>query len=73
MIQELELIKSSPEKDVTMCSASFFQSTVCLIPNFHLELLSGALNVSSCSGQDLIFVDVDGKCQFSVGRAPFCS
>jgi len=38
---------------------------VCLIPDFHPELLSGALKVSSCSGHDLIFVDVDGKCQFS--------
>ena len=47
------------------CSASFSQSTVCLIPGFHPELLSGALKVSSYSGHDLIFVDVDGKCQFS--------
>ena len=40
-------------------------------PDFHPELLSGALKVSSCRGHDLIFVDVDGICQFSVGIAPF--
>ena len=38
---------------------------MCLIPGFHPELLSGALKVSSYSGHGLIFVDVDGKCQFS--------
>ena len=30
--------------------------------DFHPELLSGSLKVSSCSGHDLIFIDVDGKC-----------
>ena len=54
-------------------SASFSQKTECFIPDFHPELLSGALKVSSCSSHDLIFVDVGGKCQSSVGRAPFCS
>ena len=53
------------------CSASVSQSTECLIPDFHPELLSGALKFSSCSGHDLVFVDVDGKCQFSFGRVPF--
>ena len=38
----------------------FPQSTECLIPDFHPELLSGAFKVSSCSGNDLIFIDVDG-------------
>ena len=72
-MQELEHIKSSPEKSsyLKACSASFPQSTEHLIPDFHPELLSGELKVSSCSGHDLIFVDVDGKCQFSVGRALF--
>ena len=42
------------------CSASFSQSTECLIPDFYPELFSGALTVSSCSGHDLIFVDADG-------------
>ena len=51
------------------CSAIFSQSTECLFPDFHPEFFSGELKVSSCSGHDLIFVDVDGKCQFSVGRA----
>ena len=73
-MQELGLIKSSPEQIyLKACSASFSQSTECLIPDFHPELLSGALKVGSCSGHDLIFVDVDGECQSSVGRAPFCS
>ena len=49
------------------------QNTECLIPDFHPEFPSGELKVSSCTGHDLISVDVDGKCQFSVGRAPFCS
>ena len=53
--------------------SKIFQTTECLILDFYPELLSGALKVSSCSGHDLIFVDVDGKCQFSVGGAPFCS
>ena len=74
-MQELGLIRSSPEKIYYLkeCSASFSQSTDCLIPDFHPELLSGSLKVSSCSGHDLISVDVYGKCQFSVGRNPFCS
>ena len=65
-MQELGLIKSSPERSnyLKAWSASFSQSTECLIPDFHPELLSGALKVGSCSGHDLIFVDVDGKCQF---------
>ena len=60
-MQELGLIKSFPEKIYLMaCFASFSQSTECLIFYFYSELLSGALKVSSCSGHDLIFVDVDG-------------
>ena len=71
-MKELGLIKSSPEKIfLKACTASFPQSTECLIPDFHPELFSRELNVSSCSDHDLIFVDVDDKCQFSVGRAPF--
>ena len=73
-MQEFGLIKFFPEKIyLNACFAGFSQSLECLIPDFHPELLSGALKVGSCSGHDLIFVDVDGKCQFSVGRAPFCS
>ena len=73
-MQELELVKSSPEKIyLKACSPSFSQSTECLIPDFHPELLLGALKGSSCGGHDLIFVDVGGKRQSSVGRAPFCS
>ena len=73
-MKELGLIKSSPEKIfLKACTASFPQSTECLIPDFHPELLSGELKVSSGSGHSLIFVDGDGKCQFSVGRAPFYS
>ena len=72
-MQELGLIKSLEKIYLKACSASFSQSTECLIPDFHPELLSGPLKVSSCSGHDLISVDVDGKCQSSVGRAPFCS
>ena len=73
-MQELGLIKS-PEK-IKLSEGLFcqcFQSTECLIPDFHPELLSGLLKVSSCSGHDLVSVDADGKCQSSVGRAPFCS
>ena len=70
-MQELELVKSSPEKIyLKACSASFSQSTECLIPDFHPELLSGVLKVSSCSSHDLIFVEVDGNCRFSVDRPP---
>ena len=36
------------------CSASFSQSTECLIPDFHSEILSEALKVSSYSGHDCI-------------------
>ena len=62
-MQELGLIKSSPEQIyLKACSASVSQSTECLIPDFHPELLSGALKVSSCSGHDLLFVDADGEC-----------
>ena len=32
-----------------------------------------AIECQQSSGHDTIAVDVDGKCQFSVGRAPFCS
>ena len=74
-MKELGLIKSSPEKiqlsEGLFCQ--FFPEHRVPIPDFHPELLSGALKVSSCSGHDLIFVDVDGKCQSSVSRAPFCS
>ena len=73
-MQELGLLKS-PEK-IELSEGLFcqcFQSTECVIPDFHLELLSGPLKVSSCSGHDLISVDVDGKCQSSLGRTPFCS
>ena len=70
-MKELGLIKSSPEKIfLKACTASFPQSTECLIPDFHSELLSGELKVSSCTRCDLIVVDIDGKCQVSVGRAP---
>ena len=55
------------------CSASFSQSVEYLILDLHPELLSGLLKVSTCSGHDIISVDVDGKCQSSVGKAPFCS
>ena len=72
-MQELGLIKSLEMIYLKACSASFSQSTECLIPDFHPALLSGALKVSSYSSHDLIFVDIDGKCQSSVGRAPFCS
>ena len=62
---ELRLIKSSPGNIyLKTSSSSFSQSTKCLIPDFHPELLSGELKVSSYSGHDLIFVEVDGKCQF---------
>ena len=40
------------------------------ILDLHPELLSGPLKVSSCSGHDISAVDVDGKCQSSVGREP---
>ena len=49
-----------------------FPRALCLILDLHPELLSGPLKVSSCSGHDIIAVDVDGKCQSSVGRALFC-
>ena len=73
-MQELGLIKS-PEK-IKLSEGLFcqcFQSTEGLIPDFHPELLSGLLKVSSCSGHDLVSVDADGKCQSSVGIAPICS
>ena len=70
-MEDIGLTKSSPENVyLKACSASFSQSTDCLIPDLNPELLSGVLKVSSCSGHDLIFVDVDGKCHFSVDRAP---
>ena len=80
-MQELGLIESFSEKislseDLFcqfFCFCFFFQSTECLISDFYPELLSGALKVSSCSGHGLIFVDADGECQSSVGRACFCS
>ena len=69
-MKELGLIKSSPEKIfLKACTASFPQSTECLLPGFHPELLSGELKVSSCTGCELIVADIDGKCQVSVGRA----
>ena len=71
-MQELGLIKSPEKIYLKACSASFSQSTECLILDLHPELLSGPLKVSSCSGHDIIAVNVDGKCQSSVGRAPFC-
>ena len=41
-MQEFGLIKSSPENLYLMtCSASFSQSTECLIPDLHPELLPG--------------------------------
>ena len=69
----MELIKSSPEKTELSQGlfCSFSQTTECLIPDFHPDLLSGVLKVSRFSGHDLIFVDADGECQFSVGRASF--
>ena len=51
-------------------SAGFSQSTEGLVPDRHTELLSGVLKVRSCSGHNLIFAEVDGKCQFPVGRTP---
>ena len=36
------------------------------IPDLHSELLSGVLTVSSCSGLDLTFVKVDGKCSLQL-------
>ena len=45
-------------------SAGFSQSTEGLIPDFHPALLSGVWKVKSCSGHDLIFVEVQDKCQF---------
>ena len=69
-MQGFGFIKSFPEniylKD---CFSSFSQSA--LFFYLHPELLSGVLKVSNGSGHDLIFVEVDGKCQFSVDRAPF--
>ena len=65
--------KSFPE-DVQLSEGlfcQFFQSTECLIPDLHPNL-SVMLKVSSCSGNDLIFVEVDGSCQFPVGRVPSC-
>ena len=72
-MQELGLIKSFPE-DIQLSEGlfcQFFQSTECLIPDLHPNL-SVVLKVSSCSGHDLIFVEVDGNCQFLVGRVPSC-
>ena len=71
-MQELGLIKASPEKiylPAGLFCQFFPQSTECLIPDFHPELLSGELKVSSGSGHDLIFVDVDGKCQFQLAES----
>ena len=73
-MQEIRLIKSPENTNyLRVCSASFSQSTERLIPDLHPELLSELLKVSCCSGHDLISVNVDGKCQSSVGRTPFCS
>ena len=73
-MQEFGLIKS-PEKielsEGLFCQ--FFSEHRVRLPDFHPELLSGPLKVSSCGGHDIITVDVDGMCQSSVGRAPFCS
>ena len=57
-----------PNSEGLFCQ--FFQSTECLIPDLHPNLLSVVLKVSSCSGHDLIFVEVNGSCQFPVGRVP---
>ena len=46
-------------------SASFYQSISCLIPDLHFEFLLGVLKAI-----DIIFVELYGKCQVSVGRAP---
>ena len=68
-MQEFGLIKSSPE-DIYLkaCSASFSQSTECLIPDLHPELLSAGVE-----GQRLqwlvtyfILVEANGNCQFLV-------
>ena len=71
-MQELGLIKFFLKRSnyLNACFAGFSQSIECLIPDFHPELLSEELKVSSCSGCALIFVDVDDKCQVPVGRAP---
>ena len=70
-MQEFGLIKSPEKMYLKACSVSFSQSTECLTLDLHPELLSGLLKLSSCSGHDIITVDVDGKCQSSVGRAHF--
>ena len=69
-MQELRLIKSLEKIYLKACFASFSQSTEHLILDLHPELLSGPLKVSSCSGHDIISIDVDGKCQSLVGREP---
>ena len=53
-MQELGLIKSLEKA----CFTSFSQSMERLILDLHPELLSGPLKVSSCSGHDIISVDV---------------
>ena len=69
-MQGLRLIKFSPENIyLKACSASFSQNTEGFISDIHPELLSGMLKVNRCSGHDLIFVEVDGKCQVLVDRA----
>ena len=56
-IQKIRLKKSSPENIcLKPCSASFFQSTDCLISDLYPELLL-QLKVNS----ELILVGVDGK------------
>ena len=43
-VQEIGLLKSSPTNIyLEACSASFSQSTECLIPDLHPELLSGCV------------------------------
>ena len=66
-MQEFGLIKSSENVYLKACSASFPQSTECLVPDPHPELLSGDVE-----GQQLqwILTEMEGKCQFSVGMVP---
>ena len=62
------LLKVSNYLKVSSASFSRAQSASFLI--LTLNSFQEVLKVSSFSGHDLIFVDVDGSCQFPVGRAP---
>ena len=51
-----------------VCSASFSQSTECLIPDLHPEILPGCVEGQWLQWFVTVYVEADGKCQFLVGR-----